>query len=132
MNPIVDEQNHGAFYDSSEWIDRQVLSSLTVKSTSCPKEEKIMYSPKKVYIKLFNKAYKIIGLFKLPETIEIYTDSFEEKVVVSNKLVEDEIYQHMFDKELFFDDIAKKTRRHLCTECPFTNCNYNLKSKGNK
>ena len=129
MNHIVDEQNHGKFYDSNEWLDKQVINSLTVKSTSCPREEKIMYSNKKVYIKLFNRAYKISGLFKLPKVIQVFTDSFKEKVVVS-EVKTDNVNQHIFNKSLFFDDIAKKTRSYLCNNCSFSSCSYNLKQKG--
>ena len=85
---IIDEQQHNKLYDDWIWIERQIVKQLSINKTSCPKEEKVMYTEKPVYLKVFNETYGLIGGFTLPKALEIVYDRFKEGEMVKVKLME--------------------------------------------
>ena len=123
---IIDEQQHNKLYDDWIWIERQIVKQLSINKTSCPKEEKVMYTEKPVYLKVFNETYGLIGGFTLPKALEVVYDRFKEGEMVIIKKT-DTLNQFMFPKELFSNNNAVKMRKKLCKGCLCVECNYNPK-----
>jgi len=122
----IDETQHKELYDSYDWIERQIKTQLSVNKNSCPKEDKIMYTDKPVYFSIFKKTYGFIGSFSLPKVLEVVYDKYKEGEMIVIKRVA-KVNQYMFNKSLFSNDIAIKTRKKLCRECIYIQCNYNPK-----
>ena len=126
----IHEENHGKFYNNILWTKRQIIAQLKVNSLSCPKEEKIMYTPRAFIIKVLGMSLKIKGLFQLPKFVSVLTDKFEDDIV-KTKRNSDELNQYMFkySYSYFKSKQAKNARKVLCTDCLFIHCNYNIKKE---